>query len=146
MRPGRGLCGAAQSAVARPSCLPRPQHTQLWLLLLWHWREESRPPLHALVNTIFRSPLQNILHTILYNNVEPSLFTLLLPLSTSTNMSYSTHTMTHIHTTRVPCAQSSTSVGSSAILRSVAPNGRRVRGVRGLEEWTGEVGGAAAAL
>ena len=32
------------------------------------------------------------------------------------------------------------------ILRSVAPKGRRVRGVRGLEEVTGDMGGAAAAL
>ncbi|EFB21290.1 hypothetical protein PANDA_002409, partial [Ailuropoda melanoleuca] len=42
-RPG----GAAKPALAGPHLLPRSAHQELWLHLRGHWREEHRPPLHA---------------------------------------------------------------------------------------------------
>ena len=38
----------AQSSVARSGCLHCTVYTQLWILLLWHWREKPRPSFHAL--------------------------------------------------------------------------------------------------
>ena len=40
-------CAAEEPLLARPGGLPHTTHLKLWPLLLWHWREDYRPALHA---------------------------------------------------------------------------------------------------